>query len=263
MAWFAVGTAVVSAGTSIYSATQQSKAAKKAVASQKELLNSLKYEPIDIEKLKADATKSAVENATASLALERSLQPDVANTRSELARQVNADLALGGELSADVSNRVNAAGRVIGARSGIGSGSTTPLTASLLGLSSIDLINQRRGAANSLLAANPLPVTGLDPGQIASTEIAQNAAQNEFNLAKSGVESNLIDSEAAARSAQIGGQVGMVSSLANLIGTGAGAMGGGGQSSNIGNLLAKTNTKSTNQNPSTNLYMGNSALGLA
>lgn len=223
MSWFAIGATVVSAGTSIYSTQQQKKAASKALDAQRGIGEGLSYEPIDIEKLRREATDAAISNATQSLALERQLQPNVAATRDELSRQISADLKLGGQLPTDVQNRVTQSARTIGARSGVGSGGTVPLTASLIGLSSIDLQNQRRNAAAGLLGANPLPGAGLDPGAIASLEVANNAANNQFNLEKAGVASSLANSEAAARGAQIGGQVGTVGALSNLIGTGIGA----------------------------------------
>jgi len=220
----AAASLAVGAGASIYGATQANKAANKSLDEQKRIAANLKYEPIDIEKLRTQATQNAIENATNALALERNLTPNVAalreqtdKTKLELARQVGADLELGGELSADTINRVNQAGRVIGARSGVGSGGTVPLTASLLGLSSIDLMNSRRNAANALQGPGALAPVGLDPGAVASEEIAQNAAYNDFNMAKAGVDSRLAEQTAAARTAQIGGQVGTVSSLSNLM----------------------------------------------
>ncbi len=223
MSWGLIAGAAISAGTAIYSSGQQKKAANKALDAQRGIAADIKYEPIDIEKLKYEATQAAIENATNSLALERQLTPKIADTRAELSRQISDDLKLGGELPPDVANRVTTAGRVIGARSGIGSGSTVPLTASLMGISSLDLANQRRQAASNLLRDNPLPIGGLDPGQIASVEVANNAANNQFNLEKAGVASSLANSEAAARTAQIGGQVGTVGALSNLIGSGIGA----------------------------------------
>lgn len=221
--WGAIAVAAVGAGTAIYSADQNRKNAHSAIDAQKQLASDIKYTPINIEQLKADATAAAIENATNSLAIERQLQPNVAATRDELSRQINEDLKLGGALPADVQNRVTSAGRTIGARSGVGAGGTTPLTASLLGLSSIDLLNKRRADASNLLAENPLQPAGLDPGQVAGVEIANNDALNNFNLQNAGVQGKLIDSEAAARSAQLGGQLGTASSLANLLGTGIGA----------------------------------------
>lgn len=216
--WVGIGSAVLSAGTSIYNQKQQSKNAQKALDAQRGIASDLKYEPIDIDAIRKEATAQAIENATQSLAIERQLQPEVASVRQELARQVNEDLKAGGNLPADVVNRVSQASRVIGAKSNVGSGGTTPLTAGLLGMSSLDLMNQRRTAASNLLAQNDLPVAGLDPGAVASLEVAQNAAQNKFNLAKSGVDSSLAESEAAVRGADIGSQVGLIDSLSNSIG---------------------------------------------
>lgn len=275
MPWAAIIPALISAGTAIYSANQSKKAASNAVDQQKSLAANLKYEPIDIEKLKADATASAIQNATNSLALERQLQPVVADTREqtnlvkqELARQVGADLKLGGNLSPDVINRVNTAGRVIGSTSGIGSPNTVPLSASLLGLSSIDLINQRRAAAANLAAPGPLPVAGLDPGAVASAEVAQNAAENQFNLKKAGVDQNLIDSEAEARTAQIGGQTGVISSLGNLAFGSQQPLSGGlfgayTAAQKNKNALIAAGASGRNQNPATNPLMSSSPLGLA
>lgn len=223
MAWVALASAAVSVGGSIYANNQANKAAQKNVGTQQNLAANLKYEPIDIEKLKSEATRGAIENATNALALERQLTPVVADTREavdrtklELARQVGSDLALGGDLSADTINRVTNAGRIIGGQSGIGSSNAVPLTASLLGLSSIDLMNQRRSAAGALVGpGTPAPV-GLSPGAVASAEVAQNAAYNDFNMQKMGIDANLADAQATARTAQVGGQTGMIGALSNL-----------------------------------------------
>jgi hypothetical protein len=223
--WVGVGSAVLGAATSVYSSQQQKKLQNKALDAQKNIAADVEYKPVDIEKLKADATANAIANATASLAIERQLQPDVAATREELARQIRADLDRGGQLPVDTANQVTQSARVIGARSGAGSGSTTPLTAALLGLKSTDLIDQRRRAAGGLVAMNDLPAAGLDPGTIASLEVANNAAYNQFNLEKAGVESNLANSEAAARASQLGSQVGLINSLGSAV-------------KNIGNIYA-------------------------
>lgn len=213
MSWVGIGGAVVSAGVGIYSSNQQKKAADKALQAQQDAAGSIKYEPIDIEKLRNDATNQAIENAANSLAIERKLDPTMADTRSELTKQVNADLHAGGNLPADVLNQVNQAGRVIGAQSNIGAGGTTPLTAGLLGLSSLDLIKQRRAAASNLLGQNPLPTGGLDPSELVNLEIARNNQVNQFSADKAGVDANLAESEKTARAAQIAGQVGLVNQL--------------------------------------------------
>lgn len=212
--------ALVSAGTAIYSATQASKNAKKAAEAQKTIASDIKFEPIDIEKLRREATEQAISNATQSLALERSLQPELAAVRAELPRQIAADLAAPNNvLPTDTVNEVTRAGRVIGSRSGSPE-SALPVTAQLLGLNSVDFMNQRHQQAlrnaQGLLMQNDLAPTGLDPGAIASIEVANNAANNQFNLEKAGVNSTLANNEAAARAAQIGGQVGVASSLGNL-----------------------------------------------
>jgi hypothetical protein len=265
MMWVGIGSAVLSAGTTVYASQQQKKIANQSLDAQRQIIaEDVKYEPIDIEKLKRNAQANAIENATASLAIERGLQPDVAAVRAELARQVSTDLQRGGELPADVANRATTAGRVAGARSGIGTGAAVPLTASLLGISSLDLINQRRAAATNLLNANALPMGGLDPGALASAEIANNAAYNQFNLEKAGVESSLVQSEADARAAQLAGQVASVNASAAAIGKIAGAYGSQNTPTNYADLLNRTRTPTTyyNQNPATNPIMGSSALGL-
>lgn len=233
MSWFAIGGAVATGlgasattagvvgaaaavGGAAYGARQKEKVQDRAIEAQRGIAENLKYEPIDINKLKLEATQNAIANATASLAIERSLQPDVSATREELARQIRADLERGGELPTDVANTVTTAGRVIGGRSGVGPGGTTPLTAALLGLKSTDLIDDRRRAAERLLSTQDLPVAGLDPGQLASLEVANNAAMNEFNLMKAGVDSNLASSEAAAKASQLGAQGGVLGTLRPL-----------------------------------------------
>jgi hypothetical protein len=225
----------VVAATGVYSAVSTANAAKKAasatadagrtaVEGQRAIVDNLKYEPINIEKLRADATKQAIENATGALQLERSLNPALADTRSELSKQINADLARGGELPPDVANRVASEARTVGARSG-SQDSAAPLTAALMGISSLDLQNSRRAAASNLLSANPLAPTGLDPGAVASLEVADNAANNQFNLEKAGASSNLVNSElsaanaaAKADTAKAGANAGVASSLASLLG---------------------------------------------
>lgn len=219
------------AASSIYSATQGAKAANKAVdaqrtalGDQRALLDSLKYTPIDIEKLKRDASANAVQNATQSLALERALQPSLASTREQLAKQVSDELAMGGNLPPDVANRVAMNARTINARTG-SQENAAPVTAQMIGLTSLDLMRQRQNAAAGLLAANPLQPAGLDPGSLAAAEVAQNAAMNDFNLAKAGGASNLSNSgvslaqsEAQARAAEIGGQTAAFGSLVGLLG---------------------------------------------
>ena len=210
MAWATIAVTVVGAVGSAVAANQTRQAnkgiigaQKDALAQQQDLLANLKYEPIDIAKLQADATAAATQNATNSLALERSLQPNVAATREATSKRVSDELALGGNLSPDVANQVAMAARTRGSSSGVG-GNAAPITAALTGQSAQSLLQQRINNANGLLAANPLPVAGLDPGSLASAEIANTTNQNQFNIAKAGGQANLIQSGANITGAELG-----------------------------------------------------------
>ena len=220
--WVGIGSAVLGAAGTVYSSQQAKKLQNRALDSARGITADIDYQPIDIEKLKLDAQNQAIANATASLAIERALSPDVSMTREELARQVRADLERGGNLPTDVQNQVTQSARVIGNRSGGGSGVTTPLTASLIGLNAYGLLVESapdlEADANQFLQLNDLPVAGLDPGTLASLEVADNAANNQFNLEKAGVSSNLANSEAAARASQIGSTAGLISSIGNELG---------------------------------------------
>lgn len=214
-----VAAGVAAAGTAASIAASQDSARKALHATQdaQKIAGSVDYQPIDIAQLTKDAHDQAVQNATDSLALEQSLQPDVARARTELSRSVADQLALGGNLPADVANTVTRAARTTSGTSGTLGGSSVPLTAQMLGISSLNLLNQRQQNASALVAANPLPTAGLDPGTLASLEVNQNAAQNQFNLAKAGVQTNLVNSQAQANAAQGGANVAGISSLLNLL----------------------------------------------
>lgn len=187
-------------------------AAQDAINAQRELAANLKYQPIDIEKLKADAHNQAVLNATQALSLERAVNPELAATREAVTHKVASDLALGGKLSPDVMNQVARASRTVGSLSGAPAG---PLTAATIGQTAGALEQQRLANAGSLLAANKLPVAGLDPGALASLEVSQNAAMNDFNAKKAGINSNLIASNADRMSAAAGIQAGVNANLIN------------------------------------------------
>jgi len=211
-AWWNVGVAAVGVVGGLVSSSDASRKAKHAAQdaqkTQAEIQAELKYQPIDLEKLKTDASALAAQNATQSLALERMLQPGVADTREGLQKRVASELALGGNLSPDVANQVAAAARTAGGASGIG-GNSAPLTAALTGQTAQGLLQQRENNAFNLLQANPLPTAGLDPGSLASAEVAQNAAQNQFNLAKAGVATNMSNSQAQLQGASAGANASM------------------------------------------------------
>lgn len=205
---------VAGVASSISAQRKAASAQKDALAQQRELAANLKYEPVNIENLKEQARQQAITNATQSLALERELSPDVAATRQMVAERVRSDLALGGQLSPDVANQVARAARTSGALSGAPAG---PLTAAQIGLTAEGLRSQRLGQAEQLLAQNRLPAAGLDPGALASAIVAQNAAMNQFNLAKMGVGANLAQSGAQVGAANAATQQGITSDVLNQL----------------------------------------------
>jgi len=173
--------------------------------------SNLQYQPIDLTSLQEQAHQTAVQNATNSLALENQLQPNVSAARGELSSQVASDLEQNGNLPTDVANQVTRSS-ITGANSAGLIGGGGPITAASLGLTALQLRNANQAKASSLLAANPLPVAGLDPGQIASAAIANNNAENQFNLYKSGAMNNVNQSNANANA-------GLLGSLGSLVGT--------------------------------------------
>lgn len=206
------GSALLGAGVSLYEGSQ----ANKAISQEQNLLNNLQYEPINIQQLQQQATAASIADATNSLALQRSLQPAVAQSNAELQSSVAKQLALGGNLNADTLNQVEQAGRTAGSISGA-TGNAAPLTSALIGQNSINLLQQRQNAATALSAANPAPTVGLSAQDIASATEANNNALNQFNLAKAGAQSNLINSGAQSSAATAGGIGGSLSSAAALL----------------------------------------------
>lgn len=248
--YIATAASVAGSISSINANKKMAAAAQAGVDRQGAIASDLKYQPINIEALKADATKQAIQNATQSLALERSLQPDVASARSGLASSVNAELTQGGNLPPDVANRVAMEARTVGGRSGT-QDNVAPLTASLIGLNSLDLLRSRQAAASNLLAANPLQPTGLDPGTVASAEVAQNAAQNQFNLEKSGIASNLARSQTGAEAARIGADASVMPAIGSAL-TSVASLFRPTPTTNYGALLNKTNPVFNYTMPKTN-----------
>ena len=209
--------AAATVGSTIYSADQSRKAANQAKDASKALLADLKYEPIDIEKLKASTTEQSIANAKASIALEQELAPSIAAMRTELPRQIQNELTMGGRLSPDVANQVAQQARTIGGGSGTFSG-VGPITAALTGSTAQGLIDQRQQKAASMLAANQLPTVGLDAGALASLEAQNAAALNQYNLAKAGVSQNMINSQYQADMARTGAVAGGIQGLGSLVG---------------------------------------------
>lgn len=243
----AAGVSAAGTAASVISSQDAARKGRHAVEDAQKIASAQEYHPIDIAQLTQNAHDQAVKNATDSLALEQSLQPDVARARQDLSKSVADQLALGGKLPADVANQVTSAARVTSGGSGTLGGSSVPLTAQMLGISALNLLNQRQNNAANLVAANPLPVAGLDPGSLASLEANQNAAQNQFNLAKAGVQTNLVGAQNQALAAQGGVNASNFSSLVGLLTKNQGA------GYDSGSILGKlVNAYGNNNNPATN-----------
>lgn len=229
----------IGAAAGVYGAVSSADASRKSINAQKDALKSqqdiaskLKYEPIDIENLKQQAQQQAVTNATQSLALERELSPDIAATRQMVAQRVKEDLALGGQISPDVANQIARASRTTGALSGAPAG---PLTAAQIGITGEQLRQSRLAQGMGLLQQNKLPVSGLDPGALASLMVSQNSALNQFNADKAGVARNLAQSAGEVGAGMAAQQGAATSGLLNSV-FGAQAPGTGGLLGQISNL---------------------------
>lgn len=183
----AVGAGTIAAGA-VGSAVVQKKGASKASKAMQAGLES--YEKIDLDELQRNAIATARENAVNSMALEKELTPDIANTRALLSKQVADELALGGQLSPDVVNQVTASGMAKGNAAGLYGGSG-PITAAMLGLTAMDVANQRKANASSLLAANPMQQVGLSPESLAAISVQDQTNYNQAKLNAAGVQSQL------------------------------------------------------------------------
>lgn len=201
----AAGGLGLTAGSLISNSIAQKKAA--------DVVGNLQYQPIDLDKLQQQAQSYAQQNIAKSIELESQYMPDVSAARFGLQKQVAQDLARGGNLPPDVANQVTKATMAQAGAGGFGAG---PLTAAQLGLTSLDLRNQAQQKALALTAANPLPVSGLDPGSLASAAIGQNQAQNQFALDKAGALTNTYQSGANTNAAMIGN----IAGAANLFSKG-------------------------------------------
>jgi hypothetical protein len=192
-------------GSSIGGTIAQQQAAKQAA----NIAGNLQYQPIDLDALQKQAQGVAEENIQKSLALEQQYLPGIAASRAGLQGQVAADLSRGGNLPPDVINQVTKASMAQAGSGGFGAG---PLTAANLGLTAYDIRQRAQQRAADLLAQNPLPVSGLDPGSLASAAIGQNQQANQFELGKAGALTNAIQSKADASSA-LAGTLGSVASI--------------------------------------------------
>ena len=222
--WVAVaigGSAILGAVVSSSNNSKNLSAEQQGIAQEQAILGGLNYQPIDIKQLQQQATAASIADATNSLALQRSLQPNVAASNDALAASVASQLKQGGNLSPDVANQVAEAARTSNGVSGA-TGNASPITAALIGQSSLGLLQQRQQAAEALSAANPAPSVGLSAQDIASATEANNNAENQFALAKAGASSNLINSGVQAQTSYNSGQAAnllQLTSLLSLLGT--------------------------------------------
>ena len=222
MAWVQL----ISALGSAYSAYENNKNAGK----NKNNVNNLTYQPIDLQALQTQAQQAAQQNIANSIALEAQNEPGLSATRFGLQGQVASDLNNGGIVPTDVANQVSR-NAITGANSAGLYGAAGPVTAATLGTTATALRNQNQQKAMQLLQGNQLPTAGLDPGALDSAAIANLNAQNNFNLQKAGAINNANQSSANAQGGMIG----------SLFGTGAGSNSGSGSGNNNGLLGALMN----------------------
>lgn len=193
MPWIA---AIATIGSALISANASKKAASQA--------NNMAYQPIDLDALQTKAQAYAKQNAINSLALEQELTPDLSAARFETQKQVAADLARGGNLPTDIANQVSRSA-ITGANAAGFTGAAGPITAANIGTTATAYRNANQEKAMNLMNANPLPISGLDPGSLASASIGQNNAINQFNMSKLGAQSAANQSQANTWSSALGG----------------------------------------------------------
>jgi hypothetical protein len=213
--WVAGATVVAGIGGALINKKASDNAAAAA--------GNLQYQPINLEKLQSEAKAAAEQNYLGSIALEAKGSPDLAAARTGLNKQVAGDLAGEGNLPIDVQNKVTRSA-ITGANSAGFEGAAGPITAAMLGLTSQDIRNQNQQKAMGLLASNPLPQAGLDPGALASADIANQNAMNWFNVAKTGALANANQSSTDATSGLLGKLPGLVGMFKGGGGGGNGAM---------------------------------------
>lgn len=210
------------------------------------------FQRINIPEIQALSRQYALDNIQAGRDTLTKYSPDVLPTASALQSQARAgvelgggleasqqilnDFRLGGALPVDVVNQVNrnTAG-TIGATGLMGN--IPDLSQRDLGRTSFDLRDSRTGALQADSAArtaqgnlsvqnNPAPVTGLDPGQIASMSVSDLNALNAFNQQKAAIQAQ--NSQARAQ---------LFSGLGSTAGSMIGQYYGGDQGAGYGQAL--------------------------
>lgn len=164
-------------------------------------INALQYTPLDLTALQQTAEQDAAQNVAGSLALQQQYQPGVFSSNNSVQNLVASNIANPGNIPADVQAQVQ---REAGGQAGASGllGSNAPYTAATLGNTALNLTNQRIQQSEQLSAANPSPVSGLNPASLAGYATAQNNAQNQFGLSKLQAQQNLGNSYLANQTQQ-------------------------------------------------------------
>lgn len=273
MMWVGIGSAALSAGTTLYTNNKNAKALKGAQA-----------QPLDIAKVIAEARENAAANLQSSIALENTLRPGTAalrttndlslgnmasgNTAGIQARDsllagltegtfsgnplleastssILDSLKLGGTLGKDVQAQAVKAALEKGGAAGIsGSGAARGLVARDLGLTSMQVLQQRQaqglqagvaaesailgrygaaaGAAGqdiqragllaSIIEGRALPESGLSPGSIANLYVGDKNTQDQVRM-------DAASASAAQRSSNMNALLGFGTTAMSAYGT--------------------------------------------
>jgi len=212
----AIGGGLLGAG--IGSALGGSMDAQSAAKQAGQMAQNLTYQPIDLNALQTQAQQAAQQNLANSIKLEQQYFPQAAAARAGTQNLVAQQVAQGGKLTPDVSNAVTRSAMASGGAGGFGAG---PLAAANLGLTAQGQINNAIGLGQNLSQTEMagLPTSGLDPGALASAAIGQNQQMNQFNIDKTGLLTNALQSQANAQSALGGSLMGAANIYGNMVGT--------------------------------------------
>jgi hypothetical protein len=209
----AIGGGLLGAG--IGSALGGSMDAQSAAKKAGQMAQNLTYQPIDLNALQTQAQQAAQQNLANSIKLEQQYFPQAAAVRAGTQNLVAQQVAQGGRLTPDVSNAVTRAAMASGGAGGFGAG---PLAAANLGLTAQQQLNNAISQGENLtnFTTAGLPTSGLDPGALASAAIGQNQQMNQFNIDKTGLLTNALQSQANAQSALGGSLMGVANIYGNM-----------------------------------------------
>lgn len=129
------------------------------------------------------------ENALESRKLQAEMDPYVAKTRALLQEQVYKNLELGERMTPEMQRAIvgTALSNAGSAGIGFGSGAARGLTGASVGWKMNELGQQRRAEASGLLAANPEPQIGIDPGELVGLNVRNLDTRNAYNQQLAGI----------------------------------------------------------------------------